>query len=156
MHAGVAARPSGQLPCSCAPSRISSRGFAADGACLGASRGFNALSSSGLSAQSAQGFNLAAMHQALRRCYSTWTSPLHSAEGGRGAWSSYSVATYTPKLPSWVRTRLPEMPEGGHPFLALPTLHTTRCKHVSNLHLSFAEGGTGRCYASRNACSMAI
>ncbi len=39
-------------------------------------------------------------------------------------WHGYAVASYTPKLPSWVRSRLPELPEGkqhsstacgGHP-----------------------------------------
>ena len=29
-------------------------------------------------------------------------------------WHAYAVATYTPKLPGWVRRRLPEMPEGKH------------------------------------------
>ena len=28
------------------------------------------------------------------------------------SWHAYAVATYTPKLPGWVRRRLPEMPEG--------------------------------------------
>ena len=32
-------------------------------------------------------------------------------------WHGYAVASYSPKLPSWVRSRLPEMPEGEHPFL---------------------------------------
>ena len=30
------------------------------------------------------------------------------------SWHGYAVATYTPKLPGWVRNRLPEMPEGKH------------------------------------------
>ena len=34
------------------------------------------------------------------------------------SWHGYAVATYTPKLPGWVRNRLPEMPEGKQlPFL---------------------------------------
>ena len=38
------------------------------------------------------------------------------------SWHGYAVASYTPKLPSWVRSRLPEMPEGKHrPSLACST-----------------------------------
>ena len=29
-------------------------------------------------------------------------------------WHGYAVASYTPRLPGWVRSRLPEMPEGEH------------------------------------------
>ena len=43
-------------------------------------------------------------------------------------WHGYAVASYSPKLPSWVRSRLPEMPEGEPPFpqLLVPCHSTMR------------------------------
>ena len=35
--------------------------------------------------------------------------------GGVRAWNSYSMTSYTPKLPHWFRSRLPDMPEGERP-----------------------------------------
>ena len=36
-----------------------------------------------------------------------------AAQSARQAWNSYARAAYTPKLPGWFRSRLPEMPEGA-------------------------------------------
>ena len=47
-------------------------------------------------------------------------------------WHGYAVASYTPKLPSWVRSRLPELPEGKQHS-------STACEgHASHLILHLA------------------
>ena len=45
-----------------------------------------------------------------------------AAQSARQAWNSYAMAAYTPKLPGWFRSRLPEMPESALlPRAPLPT-----------------------------------
>ena len=62
-------------------------------------RGFAAMSCSGAST-------------AIVRGHATWSGNA-AVQAVRG-WNSQAVAAYTPKLPGWVRSRLPEMPEGAH------------------------------------------
>ncbi|CAL8470433.1 g9975 [Coccomyxa elongata] len=40
--------------------------------------------------------------------HGAWNAAVQAVRG----WNSQTVAAYTPKLPGWVRSRLPEMPEG--------------------------------------------
>ncbi len=51
---------------------------------------------------------------AMSRGHVTWASTGNAAVQAVRRWNSQTVAAYTPKLPGWVRSRLPEMPEGAH------------------------------------------
>ncbi len=83
---------------------ISAGSFCRQGIALGG-RGF-------ASAGRARGFGQAA-RGAVGSCrgHATWAENA-AVQAGRMGWNSQAVAAYTPKLPSWVRSRLPEMPEG--------------------------------------------
>lgn len=116
MHATVVAKPAVQVRVGV----LATRGFAASSTASGqgARRGYTSCSSLGHLRKSEPGNYAGAAGQAMRRGYVTWTKPVsaQSVEGAaasaKRAWESYSVAAYTPKLPGWVRSRLPEMPEG--------------------------------------------
>lgn len=66
-------------------------------------------------ASRARTFHHMSSRKTLGASWSAWArSARTTAHSGAHVrrWQSYAVASYTPKLPAWVRSRLPEMPEG--------------------------------------------
>lgn len=64
---------------------------------------------------------------ASARGHATWAGNAAAQAAERMGWNSQAVAAYTPKLPSWVRSRLPEMPEGEPAIPANARMHASQC-----------------------------
>ena len=83
------------------------------------------------------------------------------AWGGVRAWNSYSMTSYTPKLPHWFRSRLPDMPEGEWKpsMMHIHTIRTCtswwfyRCSSLHVLHIAHLAPISMICYACVACCA---